>query len=166
MLRCEHIMGVDPGYRITGYGIVESHGQQLRYLDSGRLKLSEDDVALRMYRVFDGLSKIMREQHLQVFALEDIFVSKDPRAALKLGMVRGVAICAAGHSGLPVNEYSPRFVKKIVTGNGNASKAQVKYMVARLLKIPEPPSDDESDALAVAICQAFSGAAARRLKIS
>ncbi len=162
----ERIIGIDPGYRVTGYGVVESCGQQLRYLDSGVLKLPESDVGSRIYKVFDGLSKVLREQPLQVFALEDIFVSKDPRAALKLGMVRGAAICAAVHSGLPVSEYSPRFVKKALTGNGNANKSQVKYMVARLLKITAPPSDDESDALAVAICQAFFGATARRLKTS
>ena len=150
------IIGIDPGSRRTGYGIVDAVAGKVSYVTSGIIRLPEGSLPERLKIIFDGVSQIIGEYRPQQMGIEEVFFAKDPRAALKLGQARGAAIVAGVNAGLDVGEYSARSVKQAVVGTGAADKKQVQMMITQLLKLPQSPSEDAADALAVAICHAHS----------
>lgn len=151
----ERILGIDPGSRITGYGLVASHCGKLEFIACGVVKTSADmPFAHRLNQIFDGVNEVVQVHQPTVVAVEDVFLATNPRSALKLGQARGVAVVAAMQNGLQVYDYSPRVVKQGVVGYGQASKDQVQHMVRVLLGLNGSPSSDAADALAVAICHA------------
>lgn len=152
----QRILGIDPGSLSTGYSVIESDGRANRHIASGQIRVSSLDSVNRLASIYDSVCNIIETHHPTIMVVENVFISKNVASALKLGQARGVAICAGVKAGLSVHEYSARFVKKTITGNGAADKKQVKYMVCRLLGIAERDQDDESDALAIALCHAFA----------
>lgn len=151
------ILGIDPGSRITGYGVIRKEGNRLIHIDNGALFTdSAADFPGRLKRIFEGLSEIIARYNPQVCAVEDLFFSNNVQSALKLGQARGAAIVACVNAGLPVFEYTALQVKQSVVGHGKAEKTQVQQMVKILLGLPEIAQADASDALAVAICHANS----------
>jgi crossover junction endodeoxyribonuclease RuvC len=168
------ILGIDPGSRITGYGIVEQSGNRLIHIDNGAIFTDTAvDFPGRLKQIFDGLSEVIARYKPDGAAIENIFFASNAQSALKLGQARGAAIVAAVHCGLPVAEYSALQVKQAVVGQGRAEKGQVQKMLKALLGLPEIAQADASDALAVAICHINSyglatvtGAGNRRQKTS
>jgi len=152
------ILGIDPGLRNTGFGVIEKSGNKLRYVTSGTVKSGEGDLAARLKVLLEGLNEVIAAQGPQEVAIEKVFVNVNPQSTLLLGQARGTAICAAVIAGLPVAEYTALQVKQAVVGKGHAKKEQVQHMVKRLLALPGDPSPDAADALACAICHAHSGA--------
>jgi len=152
------ILGIDPGSRFTGYGVIKQQGRSFEYLGSGCIKaLSQgDDLASRLQTIFSGVSEIIRQFKPDQFAIEQVFMAKNPDSALKLGQARGAAIVAATNSDLTIAEYSARQIKQAVVGTGAADKSQVQHMVKAILKLPSTPQADAADALAVALCHAHS----------
>jgi crossover junction endodeoxyribonuclease RuvC len=147
------VLGIDPGSRITGYGLVEQAGSRLVHVDNGAIFTdSAADFPGRLKQIFDGLSRVIAEFQPDQVAIENIFFSTNAQSALKLGQARGAAIVAAVHAGLPVAEYSALQVKQAVVGRGKAEKGQVQKMLKALLGLPETAQADASDALAVAVC--------------
>ena len=151
------ILGIDPGLRITGFGVIEHTGGKLRYLTSGCVRSGEGELAVRLKVILDGIAEVIAANRPQEVAIEKVFVSVNPQSTLLLGQARGTAICAAVIAGLPVAEYTALQVKQAVVGNGHAKKEQVQHMVRRLLALPGDPSPDAADALACAICHAHGG---------
>ncbi|MEI7810953.1 MAG: crossover junction endodeoxyribonuclease RuvC [Ignavibacteria bacterium] len=151
------IIGVDPGTVVTGIGIIEQLNNSLSYVYQGAIKLSVNiSIPARLEMIYNELDKQIKIYQPEEFAIETAFYGKNIQSALKIGYARGVAMLAAAHNRLPVNEYSPREVKKSVSGNGSATKSQVQYMIHCLLEIKDKEMlFDESDALAIAICHAF-----------
>jgi crossover junction endodeoxyribonuclease RuvC len=149
------ILGIDPGSRATGYGVIAKKGNGLYYVTCGIIRLG-DKYAFsdRLKIIFDGLCEVIETHKPAVAAVEDVFVAANPRTALKLGHARGVAVLAALHNSLQVHDYTPRMVKQAVVGYGNADKHQVQQMVRVLLQLSASPSADAADALAVAMCHA------------
>ncbi len=160
------ILGIDPGSRKTGYGIINAVGATRTYVASGHIKISGDELAGRLGQIYRGVDEIIETYMPQEFAIEQVFMSRNADSALKLGQARGVAMVGAVNHGLPVSEYSARQVKQAVVGNGAAAKNQVQEMVARLLKLPGLPQEDAADALAIAICHANTKASLVRLATS
>jgi len=151
------ILGIDPGLRVTGFGVVEQAGGKLRYITSGCVKSGAGDLAVRLKSILDGIAEIIASNRPQEVAIEKVFVNVNPQSTLLLGQARGTAICAAVIAGLPVAEYTALQVKQAVVGKGHAKKEQVQHMVRRLLALPGDPSPDAADALACAICHAHGG---------
>ena len=151
------ILGIDPGSVKTGYGIIESNGQQSRYVDSGFLKLPAQGLASKLGEIFSQLSNVIVEHQPDHMAIEQVFLSKNAASALKLGHARGAAMTAGVHAGLEIFEYSARSVKQSTVGYGAASKEQIQHMILRLLNIRKVLQEDEADALAVALCHAHTG---------
>ncbi|MGP4123595.1 MAG: crossover junction endodeoxyribonuclease RuvC [Sodalis sp. (in: enterobacteria)] len=145
------ILGIDPGSRITGYGIVRQRGRKLSYLSSGCIRTKVDDFPGRLKLIYAGISKVITQFQPNCLAIEQVFMAKNVDSALKLGQARGVAILAAINLDLPVFEYAARQVKQTVVGTGTAEKSQVQHMVRTLLTLSANPQADASDALAVAI---------------
>lgn len=160
------ILGIDPGSRKTGYGIINAVGASRTYVASGHIKISGDELADRLGQIYRGVDEIIETYSPQEFAIERVFMAQNADSALKLGQARGVAMVTAVNHGMPVSEYSARQVKQAVVGNGAAAKAQVQIMVARLLKLPGLPQEDAADALAIAICHANTHASLVRLATS
>lgn len=150
------ILGIDPGSRRTGFGIIDAVGSKIQYVASGVIRLPTGELPARLKVIFENVSELIGEYQPVEMAIEDVFFARDPRAALKLGQARGAAIVAGVAAELPVAEYSAKTVKQAVVGNGGAKKDQVQQMIMRLLKLPAPPQEDAADALAVAICHAHS----------
>lgn len=151
------ILGIDPGTRVTGYGLIKKDGNRLLHIDNGAIYTrSQDPLALRLKNIHDGLARIIAEYAPQVMAVEQIFVAKNALSALKLGHARGAALLTGMNAGLPIFEYSALQVKSAVVGYGKAAKPQVQQMVRALMNLPEIAQEDASDALAVAICHAHS----------
>ena len=147
------ILGIDPGSRITGYGIIETSDSQQKYVASGCIRTKDrDSLPLRLEEIFSGVNEIINGFQPEEFAIEKIFMARSAESALKLGHARGVAIVAAVTSKLPVFEYEARKVKQAVVGIGSATKEQVQHMVQTLLHLPARPQSDAADALAIAIC--------------
>lgn len=152
------ILGIDPGSRITGYGVINAVGQKIEYIASGCIRITEKELPQRLGQVFAGVNEIIETYCPQQFAIEQVFMGKNANSALKLGQARGVAIVAAVQHDLPVAEYAARAIKQAVTGKGGAEKTQVQHMVELLLKLPGKPQEDAADALAVAITHAHTNA--------
>jgi len=145
------ILGIDPGSRVTGYGVIRQVGRQLTYLGSGCIRTNTTALPDRLGLIYAGVSEIITQFSPDYFAIEQVFMAKNADSALKLGQARGAAIVAAVNQQLPVFEYAARQVKQTVTGTGAADKAQVQHMVRTLLKLPANPQADAADALAIAI---------------
>ena len=151
------ILGIDPGLRTTGFGVIEKHGNKLRYIASGTVKTaSEGELPPRLKIILQGVSEIVGTYQPDCAAIEKVFVNVNPQSTLLLGQARGAAICALVHADLSVAEYTALQVKQAVTGHGKAAKEQVQEMVSRLLSLPGLPGTDAADALGVAICHANS----------
>lgn len=149
------ILGVDPGLRITGWGIVDAQGTRLSFVASGCVRSdAQATMGARLRQLHEGLCEVIGRHAPQEAAVEETFVNRDPQSALKLGQARGVALAAAALSGLEIEEYAANLVKKTVVGNGHAEKAQIAMMVRVLLPASFAASKDAADALAVAICHA------------
>jgi len=151
------ILGIDPGLRITGFGIVDKCGGKLNYVTSGRIKTAEGELAPRLKAILDGVNEVITRYRPQQVAVEKVFVNANPQSTLLLGEARGAAICAVVEKDLPLSEYSALQVKQAVVGTGHAKKEQVQEMVSRLLHLTANPSLDAADALACAICHAHAG---------
>jgi len=151
------IMGIDPGLRVTGFGIVEKKGSILTYIGSGCIRTVPGPLALRLKTILEGLAEIISYYQPMQVAIEKVFVNVNPQSTLLLGQARGAALCAAVLKDLPVSEYTALQVKQAVVGNGHAQKEQVQAMVKRLLQLTGSPGADASDALACAICHAHGG---------
>jgi crossover junction endodeoxyribonuclease RuvC len=151
------ILGIDPGLRVTGFGIIDQTGQQLDYVASGCVRSGDGELPARIKVLLEGLQEVIAEYRPQCAAIEQVFVNVNPKSTLLLGQARGAAICAAVAAGLPVGEYTALQVKQAVVGAGKAHKDQVQAMVRRLLRLPGDPSPDAADALACAICHAHGG---------
>lgn len=151
----ERIIGIDPGSRVTGYGVIDSGNGQLAFVACGVVKTDvKNPLSSRLNEIFEGINEVIQVHGPVTTAVEDLFLAKNPRSALKLGQARGAAVVAATQNGLSVYDYSPREVKQGVAGYGQASKEQVQHMVRMLLGLTGAPSSDAADALAVAICHA------------
>jgi crossover junction endodeoxyribonuclease RuvC len=157
------ILGVDPGSRVTGFGLIRADGARLQYLGSGCIRLADEELPGRLKRIFECLTEIIEEHRPTEFAIEQVFLARSADSALKLGQARGAAIVAAVRLGLPVYEYSARRIKQSVVGTGAAEKEQVQHMVKTLLKLPAAPQADAADALAAALCHAHTRQSLARL---
>jgi len=151
------ILGIDPGTGITGFGIIDIEGNRLRHVDNGIIKTrSTAPLAERLQLIYRGLQQIIADYQPGYMSVEQVFLARNPRAALTLGHARGAALLAGVNATLEVFEYSALQVKSAVVGYGHADKQQVQHMVKTLLNLPEIAQEDASDALAVAICHAHS----------
>jgi len=149
------ILGIDPGSRKTGFGIINVIGNKTEYVTSGVIRMSDaDELPARLKVIFTSITQIIHQYCPQEMAIEQVFMAKNAASALKLGQARGAAIVAAVSLDLPVSEYEARKVKQSVVGNGAADKLQVQHMVKTLLHLPAAPQEDAADALAVALCHA------------
>ena len=146
-------LGIDPGTRVMGYGVVEGVGSRLKHIAYGAIVTKTNDpLSIRLKQIYDSLTQIVEKYQPDVVSIEDIFYAKNVKSALKLGHARGVAMLAGANAGLEVFEYTPTAIKSAVVGFGRADKVQVQQMVKMLLNLPEPPQEDAADALAAAIC--------------
>lgn len=157
------IIGIDPGSRVTGYGIIDVDGPRLRHVASGCIRTDGADLAPRLKRIFQDLSQVVEEFGPAELAIEKVFVQRNVESALKLGQARGAAVCAAVLRDVPVFEYAPNQIKQAVVGHGHAAKEQVQAMVRLLLKLEALPPSDAADALACAVCHSHLRATAGRL---
>ncbi len=149
------VLGIDPGSRVTGFGVVQVlRNGRLQYVASGCIRLPAGSLADRLKAVYDGVSEIIHTYQPTVFAAEKVFMARNADSALKLGQARGVAVLAGANRGLTVSEYSAREIKRAVVGTGGAEKPQVQHMVRALLGLDRAPPSDAADALACAICHA------------
>jgi len=150
------ILGIDPGLRVTGFGVIEQQNKQIKYVTSGRIKTSGSDLSERLKEIVDGVGEVIAQYGPDVAAIEKVFVNVNPQSTLLLGQARGAAIAAVVMKNVTVAEFTALQVKQSVVGNGHADKSQVQEMVRRLLSLPALPSTDAADALACAICYAHS----------
>lgn len=147
------ILGIDPGSRITGYGLIKQTGQKVEYIDSGCIRTSPDgELSQKLLQIYNGICELMDKYSPDEVAIEQVFMHQNPSSALKLGHARGVAMVAAASHRVVVSEYSARAIKQTVVGYGAAEKAQVNHMVVHLLGLNSAPQNDAADALAIAIC--------------
>lgn len=158
------ILGIDPGSRITGYGIIEDSSRGYKYIASGSIHIIADYFPDRLKQIFDGIVEVVERYQPEQMAIEQVFMHKNADSALKLGQARGAAICAVQTTGLPVFEYAARQVKQAVVGKGSAEKTQVQHMVRILLNIQGELQIDASDALGISICHAHYQQTAQRLQ--
>ena len=158
------ILGIDPGSRFTGYGIVDVRGDRATAVHSGVIKTGSGEFPERLGIIFRGIRDLIVAYSPSEVAVENVFVSKNASSALKLGQARGAAISAAICENLKVSEYSPRSVKQAIVGKGNADKVQVQHMVCVLLQLQETPPEDAADALAVALCHQHTQQSMNRMQ--
>lgn len=164
------VFGIDCGTEFTGYGVVEvdtaSRLPRLRHLAAGAVRLNKKDrTPVRLAQVYAELTALIELWQPEIVAIEEVFFSANPKSALKLGQVRGVALLAAANCNLPVAEYAPLAIKSAVVGYGLAAKEQVQFMVARLLELEHVPQPaDAADALAIAICHIHNAQTAEALR--
>ena len=155
MTRAIRIIGIDPGLRRTGWGVVETEGNRLSFLGCGSVTTDDrDDLAARLLAIHDGLMRILEEFRPDEAAVEATFVNKDAKSTLKLGQARGIAMVVPARVGVPVAEYAPNLVKKSIVGVGHGDKTQVRMMIGVLLPKADPASHDAADALAIAVTHA------------
>ncbi len=150
------ILGIDPGSRITGFGVIRMSGKRMEYIASGCVRVKEGLLADRLNQIFDCISQVVQEYKPDEAAIEQVFMAKNADSALKLGQARGAAIVAMTQHALVVAEYSARQIKQSVVGTGAADKSQVQHMVTSLLELSASPQADAADGLAVAICHGHS----------
>jgi crossover junction endodeoxyribonuclease RuvC len=150
------ILGIDPGSRNTGFGVIDTDGQRSLRIASGCIRVGGDPWPQRLGLIFDGVAALVAKHQPHEMAVEQLIFARDPTAALKIGQARGAVLCAGLKGGVIVHEYSPKSVKLAVVGSGGAEKHQVQHMVRILLSLPEEPGEDEADALAIALCHAHS----------
>lgn len=148
------ILGIDPGSRITGVGVIQSQGSVLKHVYSESLKLPKGELPSRLQAIYSRLQTIIAQTRPDVVSIEKVFIAKNPQSALVLGHARGAAMLAAVNNELPVVEYSATEIKKTVVGRGRADKSQVQHMMRILLGLRVAPEEDASDALAAAVCHA------------
>jgi len=146
------ILGIDPGSRLTGFGVIDFVGDKASYVASGSIESVTGEFADRLKLIFRSVSEIVGEYRPQVVAVESVFVHKNAGSALKLGHARAAAICATFEYDLEVHEYAPREIKQAVVGSGSSAKEQVQHMVIAMLKLQGSPAPDAADALATALC--------------
>ena len=152
-----NILGIDPGSRITGFGLIAVNKLKFTYVNSGCIR-TQGDLNDRVVTIYLGIKEILEKHKVDIVVVERVFMRPDrpnPDAAIKLGHARGAVIAAAGGKDLPIVDYSPNQIKKTVVGKGHASKEQVSFMVQKLLKLNKAPQADAADALAGAICHAY-----------
>jgi len=159
------ILGIDPGSRITGWGLIESDGVRSRHLSSGCIRTSQQGFSERLGEIFVGISQVLGADQPEEAAVEQVFLAHNAASALKLGQARGAAIAAVVSQGIPVHEYSPRAVKLAITGTGGAAKEQIQHMVRVMLSLREELQADQADALAIALCHAHHQATLMRQRI-
>jgi crossover junction endodeoxyribonuclease RuvC len=150
------ILGIDPGLRITGFGVIEVHGQHLSYVTSGVIRIPDGALPSRLKYIYDNVREVVQQTVPDVAVCEIVFVNVNPQSTLLLGQARGAAITALVSQQLEVHEYTALQLKQAVVGYGKAKKEQVQEMVMRLLKLPGKPSPDAADALGLAICHAHA----------
>ncbi|MDU9002444.1 crossover junction endodeoxyribonuclease RuvC [Sedimentitalea todarodis] len=154
------ILGIDPGLRTLGWGIIDSQGSRLSHVANGQIRSEGQALSVRLLSLYDQLFEVVRRFAPETAAVEQTFVNKDGAGTLKLGQARGIAMLVPAQAGLEIGEYAPNRVKKTVVGVGHADKAQVLHMVRLQLPGCEPAGPDAADALAIAICHAYYGPAA------
>ena len=152
------ILGLDPGSRTSGYAVIEGDGHSHRFIAGGVIDVAKLALPERLGSIFTAVSERIAQYKPDAVVVEGVFMSKNVRSALMLGQARGAVVCAAMNAGVPLYEYAAKSIKKSVTGNGNADKKQVCYMVCRLLQIAERDHTDETDAMAIALCHSFYAA--------
>lgn len=150
------ILGIDPGSRITGYGVIELAGLVPQYVASGCIRTAEGALEQRLAQIYAGLGEVVGLHRPNAVAIERVFMAKNPDSALKLGQARGVALVCMANHGLAVDEYAARQIKQAVTGQGGADKAQVQHMVTSMLHLAASPQADAADALAIALTHAYA----------
>ncbi len=150
------ILGIDPGSRITGFAIIERHGNHNRYLGSGCIRTHGGPLPERLKMIFAGIEDVIQVHAPEEIAVEQVFMHRNAGSALKLGQARGAAIAAAVRQSLPVFEYTATQIKQAIVGKGHAAKEQVQHMVRLLLQLPDTPQEDAADALAVALCHSHT----------
>ena len=150
------ILGIDPGSQKTGFGIISQQGSRSEYVTSGIIRLPRKPMSERLRIIHDSVTEILEQYSPRELAIEEVFLARDARAALKLGQARGAAIVACVRRDMPVFEYAARSIKQAVVGTGSADKQQVQHMVKSLLKLPAAPPEDAADALATALCHAHT----------
>lgn len=148
------ILGIDPGSRATGYGLIEAAPGRFRCIDQGVIRLGDGPIPERLHRLFQGLRALLEQMQPDEVAMEQVFVKRNVSSALVLGQARGAAICAVADASHALHEYAPASIKQAVTGSGRAEKAQVQRMVRVLLNLSAAPGADAADALACALCHA------------
>jgi len=146
------ILGIDPGSRFTGVGLIEVRGDRVRALHHAVIRTGGGEFPDRLGIIFNGIRDLLADHRPHVAAVETVFVSRNPSSAIKLGQARGAAVCAVIDAGVEVAEYAPRAIKQALVGKGGADKVQVQHMVRVLLGLTEAPAEDAADALAVALC--------------
>lgn len=155
------ILGLDPGSRVTGFGVVDAGRTGVRYVASGSIRVGNGAMPRRLMEIHRSVTELVETYAPGEIAIERVFMHRNPDSALKLGQARGAALCGACHSGAPVFEYAPRAVKQTVTGTGAAEKAQVQHMIKVLLAVQGRIGADAADALAIALCHAHHRGGAR-----
>lgn len=150
------ILGIDPGSRKCGYGLINAVGNRLDYITCGVIRVEKLLFPERLQMIFESLSQVIAEHHPQMAAVEEVFMGKSASSALKLGQARGAAMVACSNLQVEVHEYATRKVKQALVGNGNADKAQMQHMVQVLLKLSDLPGEDAADALSLAVCHAHT----------
>jgi len=159
------ILGIDPGSRITGYGIIEETTRgNSQYIASGSIRVKADSFPERLKQIFDGITEVIALYQPNEMAIEQVFMHKNADSALKLGQARGAAICASMVAGLPVSEYAARQVKQALVGKGGADKSQVQHMVKILLSLQGELQEDAGDALGISLCHSHYQQTEQRLK--
>ncbi len=148
------VLGIDPGSRVTGYGVIRDTGRSCEYVASGCIRTGSGALPERLQAVYRGVSEIIRSYGPVTMGIEQVFMARNPDSALKLGQARGAAIVAAAEQALTVAEYTATQVKQAIAGGGGADKQQVRMMVMHLLGLVQKPQLDASDALAIALCHA------------
>ncbi len=154
------VLGIDPGSRLTGFGLLDLDGEEATYVASGVVKSLDGDFPARLKCIYESMTSIMDEYRPEVIAVESVFMARNAGSALKLGHARSAALCATFAYDVEVHEYAPREIKQAIVGKGSATKEQIQHMVVRLLGLPQSPVEDAADALAAALCHSHQ----RRLK--
>lgn len=160
------IIGIDPGSRMTGYGIIRREGNLLHFVDAGTIRTETAEMPERLKRIFEGITRIVTFHGPTQAAVEQVFMASNPDSALKLGQARGAAVTALMMLNLDVSEYTARQIKQSVVGHGAADKEQVQMMVCRLLRLEVMPQADAADALAAAICHAHASSSMNKLLLA
>jgi crossover junction endodeoxyribonuclease RuvC len=163
LIKQRRILGIDPGSRLTGFGILDFDGDKPTYVASGTVKSLDGTFPDRLKQIFESVGEIVAEYRPDIVAIETVFMARNAGSALKLGQARSAALCATFAFDVEVFEYAPREIKQAVVGTGAASKEQVQHMVVSMLQLNATPAEDASDALAAAICHGHQRALQARL---